>query len=79
MQSRAAFSGRRRPTPRRKQPTRGRADGAGMLYARDVPTGWIAIFRGGLELELVVDGARPFARWFSRTGAPLGFARWGVA
>jgi hypothetical protein len=50
-----------------------------MLYARDVPTGWIAIFKGGLELELLVDGPRPVARWFSRYGAPLGFARWGLA
>lgn len=50
-----------------------------MLLARDVPTGWIAWLKGGLELELVVDGPRPFARWFSRTGVPLGFARWGAA
>jgi len=50
-----------------------------MLYARDLPTGWLCIFRGGFELELLVDGPRPVVRWFSRTGAPLGFARWGSA
>lgn len=55
------------------------ADVAGMLLSRDVPTGWIAIFKGGLELELRTDLVRPVVRWFSRTGAPLGFARWGEA
>jgi hypothetical protein len=34
-----------------------------MLYSRDVPTGWIAIFRGGYELEVRLDRMRPEAVW----------------
>jgi hypothetical protein len=50
-----------------------------LLYSRDVPTGWIAFFRGGLELELRVDRLRPEAVWFAPNGTPLGLARWGIA
>ena len=34
-----------------------------LLYSRDVPTGWIAFFRGGVELEVRLDGLHPFAYW----------------
>jgi len=48
-----------------------------MLYARDVPTGWIAIFRGGLELYLRTDLPRPAVIWSCSTWtwpAPWGLA-----
>lgn len=49
------------------------------LYARDIPTGWVAFFRGGLELEVDVTGWAPVARWSTMTGHTLGAARWGRA
>lgn len=57
----------------------GRPIGGMLLYSRDVPTGWIAIFRGGLELELRTDLPRPAARWFSPRGVSLGWVQWGSA
>jgi hypothetical protein len=48
-----------------------------MLYSRDIPTGWLAIFRGGLELYLRTDLPEPAAIWSGAEGAWL--ARWGAA
>lgn len=50
-----------------------------MLYSRDIPTGWLAIFRGGWELELKADRWRPEAVWYGPSGRPVRFARWGDA
>lgn len=50
-----------------------------LLYSRDVPTGWIALFRGGLELELRVDCEKPIVWWSTIRGPAFGHARWGLA
>lgn len=45
------------------------ADVAGMpIYSRDLPTGWLAIFRGGWELELRADRWRPGKKIRSGSG-----------
>jgi hypothetical protein len=48
-----------------------------MLYARDIPTGWLAFFPGGLELYLRTDLPEPAAIWSRLEGRWL--ARWGEA
>lgn len=48
-------------------------------YSRDIPTGWLGFFPGGLECELRTDLPYPELFWFTARGSPLGAARWGRA
>jgi hypothetical protein len=49
-----------------------------IVFSREVAAGWIAQFRGGLELEICIMGDERWACW-SADGTPLGFSRWGLA
>jgi len=49
------------------------------IYARDTPTGWVAYFGHGLELEIRLDLEVPVAAWSLIYGRSVWRARWGSA